>query len=223
MKKSQKVVKRVSSKARLERFINTRLTSAIKEINDLVSQTNERVLALLDKLADDALTAVGGTIKQRRAIKLAKVVGEKMGKVGEKNSQPVENDAHTSDRERKKMSGEKLFLNTLKEIGKPAMTFEIGDRLRKTNPEAKRFAKNKKDLMQMIYNSASSLAKAGVIERKAVGKRTFEYSLREWDGNKATKPTATTKKTAVKGKRGGRKLGAKNKPKTGKKKLAVAA
>lgn len=181
----KKVTKRQSSKARLEKFINERLASGMREIEQIVADSQAKVLTLMNKLTDEALKAVGGTIKSRRAIKVGKT--EKISPIAKK----------TLNVDGKKPSGEKIFLAGLENMGRPAMTFEIGNRLRKVNPDAKKFARNKKDFMQMLYNSASSLSKAGLIVRKPVGKRTFEYSLKEW-GNAdkvAVKTTAKGKKT----------------------------
>lgn len=75
-----------------------------------------------------------------------------------------------------KNSAYKMFLEALKQIGRPAMTREIASRFKLVHPTAP-IPKNKKLFMQQLYNSASYLSKEGLILRSPVGKRMFEYSL----------------------------------------------
>lgn len=80
--------------------------------------------------------------------------------------------------EPKRESGNSMFIEGLKEIGRPAMTSEIISRFKKSHPELK-FSKNKKKTFrQQFYNSASVLSKEGIISRNLVGKSSYEYSLR---------------------------------------------
>lgn len=70
-----------------------------------------------------------------------------------------------------------MFLETLKQIGRPAMTKEIAGRFKHIHPNTS-FSRNKKVFMQQLYNSASYLSKEGLINRTPVGKGSFEYSLK---------------------------------------------
>lgn len=76
----------------------------------------------------------------------------------------------------KSMRESEMFLETLKHIGRPAITREIAIRYKKLHPTA--VPKNKARFMQKLYNSASYLSKEGVIQRHAVGGRSYEYSLK---------------------------------------------
>lgn len=78
--------------------------------------------------------------------------------------------------ESKSTSKYQVFIDVLKSIGRPAMTREIASRVKKVHPEIK---VSKGKLIQQLYNSASYLAKEGVITRTPVGKRMYEYSLKE--------------------------------------------
>lgn len=70
-----------------------------------------------------------------------------------------------------------IFLENLKQIGRPAMTKEIATRIRR-NPKYKSITRNKKRFMQFIYSGVSHFVKQGILNRKPIGKRSFEYSIK---------------------------------------------
>ncbi len=78
----------------------------------------------------------------------------------------------------KKQTTYEMFLGALKQIGRPVMTQEVAARFKRIYPHA-HVPKSKKLFMQQLYSSASYLTKEGLIVRKPVGKRTYEYSLPE--------------------------------------------
>lgn len=80
-----------------------------------------------------------------------------------------------------KKSNLDYFVEALQLIGRPAMSREIAYKLKNMNRKFKNLSKNKKEFMQVIYTGASTLVKENKINRKAVGGRTFEYSLPSWD------------------------------------------
>ena len=77
----------------------------------------------------------------------------------------------------KKLPGHELFLDVLRNIGRPAMTREIAGRFKMVHPDVK-IPKDKKVFMQQLYNDASYLSKEGLIVRTPVGKRMYEYSIK---------------------------------------------
>lgn len=79
---------------------------------------------------------------------------------------------------KKKQTTYEMFLGALKQIGRPVMTQEVAARFKRIYPHA-HVPKSKKLFMQQLYSSASYLTKEGLIVRKPVGKRTYEYSLPE--------------------------------------------
>jgi len=81
------------------------------------------------------------------------------------------------DKEFKKYNYE-LFLEGLHKIGRPAMTKEIAERMRK-DPKFKRITRNKKRFMQFLYSSVSHFVKQGVLKRKPIGQKSYEYSLKK--------------------------------------------
>ncbi len=128
------------------------------DVNELVSGMarayEDSLLSLFKKLN----VGVAGKI-------YSKLKGKKV-----KAIEPAKEKAH-------KLSSYEVFIDTLKQMGRPAMTKEIAARIKFVHPEVK-FPKDKKVLMQQIYNSASYLSKEGLIVRTPVGKRLFEYSLK---------------------------------------------
>ncbi len=125
-------------------------TQTEKLVDGIVKIYEQSLVALLKELK---IGTIGGTYSKLKKVKAIK-----------EKAQP------------KKESGYKVFLDVLKHIGRPAMTREIASRLKIVHPEIKM---SKKLLMQQLYNSASFLSKEGKIDRNPVGKRMFEYSLKE--------------------------------------------
>lgn len=76
-----------------------------------------------------------------------------------------------------KKSNNEFFLESLKQIGRPATTWEIANRLKKLNPYFKSLSRDKKRFMQVVYSSAYQLSKEGLLKRKPLGKKSFEYTV----------------------------------------------
>lgn len=85
----------------------------------------------------------------------------------------------------KQQVGYEMFLEALRKIGRPAMTKEIAARFKIIHPKAS-LPKTKTSLMQQLYNSASYLSKEGIIERRPVGSRSYEYSIKKEEDTAAT-------------------------------------
>ncbi len=136
-----------------------------KKINELSNSATEKLVDGILKIYEKSLVSllkqfnigeIGGTYSKLK----------KVSKPGEKEAP-------------KKEAAYDVFIDVLKHIGRPAMTREIASRLKIVHPEIKM---PKKVLMQQLYNSASFLSKEGKINRHPVGKRMFEYSLKEAAG-----------------------------------------
>lgn len=82
--------------------------------------------------------------------------------------------------EKDKKTSKEYFIEVLTQIGHPVTTSEIATRLRKLNPQFKNLSKNKKSFMQLIYSNASSLSKEGIVDKKPISGKTFEYGLPAW-------------------------------------------
>lgn len=119
---------------------------------------------------------VDGIVKIYEQSLVALLKELKIGSIGGTYSKPKKVKVIKEKALPKKESGYQVFLDVLKHIGRPAMTREIASRLKIVHPEIKM---SKKLLMQQLYNSASFLSKEGKIDRNPVGKRMFEYSLKE--------------------------------------------
>jgi predicted ATP-binding protein involved in virulence len=81
----------------------------------------------------------------------------------------------------KKDNNGMILIEALRKIGRPSTTAEIAKRMKKFNPTFSNLAKNKKQFMQLIYTNASQLSRDGIIVRRPISDRIFEYSLKEWD------------------------------------------
>jgi hypothetical protein len=79
-----------------------------------------------------------------------------------------------------KKTSKEYFIEVLTQIGHPVTTSEIATRLRKLNPQFKNLSKNKKSFMQLIYSNASSLSKEGIVDKKPISGKSFEYGLPAW-------------------------------------------
>jgi len=87
--------------------------------------------------------------------------------------------APAASQEKKKENNGQFLIEVLQQIGHPVTTSEIANRLRKINPHFKKLSKNKKSFMQLIYSNASLLSKEGLIERKAISGKSYEYFVKE--------------------------------------------
>lgn len=92
------------------------------------------------------------------------------------------------------INGDKMFIDTLRQIGRPSTTREIAQRLKKIDPAVKKIARNKEKFMQLLYTAASHLSKEGVVKRNQVGHRMYEYALKDWSkpGSKTGSNTIPT-------------------------------
>lgn len=84
----------------------------------------------------------------------------------------------TESREPHKKTNTDYFLEVMTKIGHPVTASEIASRLRKTNPYFKKLSVNKKGFMQLVYSSISNLNKEGILERKPIGGKSYEYSVK---------------------------------------------
>lgn len=87
--------------------------------------------------------------------------------------------APVTSQENKKPNNGQFLIEVLQQIGHPVTTSEIANRLRKINPHFKKLSKNKKSFMQLIYSNASLLSKEGLIERKPISGKSYEYFVKE--------------------------------------------
>lgn len=120
----------------------------------------QRLIRKISKSYEKSLFELVGAIKGTSSI------------VGNKKVKAEPKDAHEPD----KMSRYQVFLDVLKHVGRPVTTREIANRVKSIHPEIK-ISKNM--LIKQMYNSASYLSKEGIITRVPVGKRMFEYSLKD--------------------------------------------
>jgi len=74
------------------------------------------------------------------------------------------------------LSANEIFLNTLREMGKPSLVRDMAAKLE----NGKLISKSKAKLMALLYASASHLNRDGVIKRTAVNDSMYKYSLLEW-------------------------------------------
>jgi hypothetical protein len=77
------------------------------------------------------------------------------------------------------MSANEIFLNTLREMGKPSLVRDMAVKLE----NGKLISKSKAKLMALLYASASHLNRDGVIKRTPVNDSMYKYSLPEWRKN----------------------------------------
>lgn len=87
--------------------------------------------------------------------------------------------APATSQENKKETNGQFLIEVLQQIGHPVTTSEIGNRLRKINPHFKKMSKNKKAFMQLIYSNVSLLSKEGLIDRKPISGKSYEYFVKE--------------------------------------------
>lgn len=116
------------------------------------------------------------------------VIPNSTGKTSTKSGKkytPARKKLHAiAEEKRKKENNGTILIDALKKIGRPATSAEIAKRMRKFNPTFNHLAKNKKQFMQLIYTNASQLSRDGIIVRRPISDRIFEYALKEWDGQK---------------------------------------
>jgi len=145
----------------------SRAVSSINKLVDVCEKQEKTIHSLLDIIRANSskLIAPNGHSSPIRI------------KRSYRKSAPVDrNSKEALDKEFKKFKYE-LFLDGLKQIGRPAMTKEIAQRLIK-NPQFKSITRNKKRFMQFLYSSVSHFVKQGILKRKPVGEKSYEYSLK---------------------------------------------
>ena len=105
---------------------------------------------------------------------------DELAPISKKKSSAKKHSAPKEHKTLERKSNVDYVLDALRSIGRPAMTKEIADRLKHLDLKFKSMARDKKHFMQTVYTSASTLAKDNLIDRKLVGKRSYEYSLPDW-------------------------------------------
>ncbi len=167
--------KKKPSRARLQRFAGVSLRSKIDRMYVHLERQHNSLLKLLDKISMEQYKLMN---QNGSMIKLKKKIVDKIPHKVVKTTH-----THTPDASMLKLKyalGDKIFIDTLKQLGKPSLTTEIAEHV-KPSPQVKKIAKNKKCLMRMMYNSAFNLSRNGEVQRTPVGKKSFEYSLVEWN------------------------------------------
>lgn len=181
--------KKRPSRAILQRFVGISLRSKIDRMYVHLEKQHKSLLNLLDKISLEQYKIMSESGKY---VKVRKKGVEETPQKGVGNTRlrnRLNKDAKVL--KLKYALGDRLFLDTLKNIGKPALTSEVADRLRKANPDViKKIATNKKKFMRAMYISAFNLSKHGQVKRTPVGKKSYEYSLNEWNSNKTHQRTA---------------------------------
>ena len=81
------------------------------------------------------------------------------------------------------LTGNELFLYSLKEAGKPSLVRDMV----KTIKKLKLVSDTKKKLLAKFYASASILSREGVIKRTPINGHTYMYSLIGWKFSKQSK------------------------------------
>jgi hypothetical protein len=139
---------------------NPSISSAIAEFKGAIDAQTEMMKNMFNGLK--------GMISRQKPLRASRPTGEKLSTNREASPQ------------KEKINGDKFFLEALRQIGRPATTKEVAQRLRKIEPAVKKIARNREKYMQMLYTSASHLSKEGVVQRNPIGHRIFEYSLKDW-------------------------------------------
>jgi hypothetical protein len=90
----------------------------------------------------------------------------------------------TSSAKAKKKTHYDFLIKALKKIGSPCTTDQIASGLKKENPKFRAMATNNyKGFMQFIYSAVSHLSEKGILNKKSVNAKAYEYSLPEWNEN----------------------------------------
>lgn len=139
---------------------NPSLSSVVAEFKGAIDAQTEMMKSMFNGLK--------GMISRQKPIRANRGSVEKLSTKRELTQQ------------KEKLNGDKFFLEALRQIGRPATTKEVAQRLRKIEPAVKKIARNREKYMQLLYTSASHLSKEGVINRNQIGHRLFEYSLKDW-------------------------------------------
>lgn len=141
--------------------------SVVEEFKAIVNQQTETFKSMFEGLKKG--------LSRQKPLRAKSQYGEKLSTKQESSPQ------------KEKTNGDKIFLDTLREIGRPSTTREIAQRLKKIDPAIKKVARNKEKFMQLLYTSASHLSKEGVINRNQIGHRLYEYSLKDWNKDGSNK------------------------------------
>ncbi len=174
--------KKSPSRGKLERFVGTSLRKKIDRMYLYIERQHKIILGLLDKISLEQYMVMNQNGKSYVALKrkgntidITKITKNKKSMNGHNKENPE------GVLKLKSAYGNKIFIDALKDLGKPSLTNEIADKLKETNPKAiKKIENENNDVMRVLYNSAFHLSKEGMIKRKRVGKKLYEYSLKEW-------------------------------------------
>ena len=93
----------------------------------------------------------------------------------------------------KNLTGDELFLHTLKEMGEPSLVRDMVKAIRKT----KQISISKKRLLAKFYASASHLNRDGIVKRIPVNGSMYSYSLLRWKAKKQKETKTSTKVSLV--------------------------
>lgn len=88
----------------------------------------------------------------------------------------------------KNLTGDELFLHTLKEMGEPSLVRDMVKVIRKT----KQIAISKKRLLARLYASASHLNRDGMVKRIPINGSMYSYSLLRWKAKKEKEKKVST-------------------------------